>query len=69
MSTTIEFKVGPIRAVTLDPRPSHAMGPSVNVEVATLLGKHHGLITPRQAQQLGLALIQVAEQATSGVKT
>ena len=68
MRTTIEFKVGPIKSVTLDPCPGHAMGPVVNVEVHSVIGTHHGLVTPRQAQQLGLALIQAAEQATA-VKT
>lgn len=39
------------------------MGPSVNVEVSTLIGKHHGLITPAQAQLLGLALVKAAQDA------
>lgn len=68
MKTTIDFKVGPIRSVTLDPCPGHAMGPSVNVEVSTLIGKHHGLITPAQAQRLGLALVQAAQDAGGGVR-
>lgn len=63
MAAAIDFKVGPIKSIKLDPRPRHAMGPVINVEVSHVLGTSHGLMTPGQAQQLGLALIQAGREA------
>lgn len=64
MSTVLDFKIGPIKSIKLDPRPHHAMGPVVNVEIAHILGTSHGLATPAQCEQLGLALIQAGQEAS-----